>query len=174
MKTLSSCGETGSSYVTSFSGFIGICHLLFSRDFKRKKCLLKIANSAVSNLRNCDCRWMWPKWRSLYDSVNYGFSELWGRVKSRRRIWQSHILFFINTEVSAQYRLAVFEFLSAKCSYSGFSGVEFRLRSPEVERKYSEGCSDRILKPIQMWYIYTLFDGLAYNTCGYFASCVVF
>ena len=23
-------------------------------------------------------------------------------------------------------------------------------------------------------YIYTLFDGLAYNTCGYFASCVVF
>ena len=22
--------------------------------------------------------------------------------------------------------------------------------------------------------IYTLFDGLAYNTCGYFASCVVF
>ena len=23
-------------------------------------------------------------------------------------------------------------------------------------------------------HIYTLFDGLAYNTCGYFASCVVF
>ena len=23
-------------------------------------------------------------------------------------------------------------------------------------------------------YIHTLFDGLAYNTCGYFASCVVF
>ena len=23
-------------------------------------------------------------------------------------------------------------------------------------------------------YIYTLFDGLAYNMCGYFASCVVF
>ena len=23
-------------------------------------------------------------------------------------------------------------------------------------------------------YTYTLFDGLAYNTCGYFASCVVF
>ena len=22
--------------------------------------------------------------------------------------------------------------------------------------------------------VYTLFDGLAYNTCGYFASCVVF
>ena len=22
--------------------------------------------------------------------------------------------------------------------------------------------------------IYTLFDGLAYNTCGYFASCIVF
>ena len=71
-------------------------------------------------------------------------------------------------------KLPKFEFLSAKCSYSGFSGVEFRLRSPEVERKYSEGCSDRILKPIQMWYIYTLFDGLAYNTCGYFASYVVF
>ena len=28
--------------------------------------------------------------------------------------------------------------ISAKCSSSGFSGVEFRLRSPEVERKYSE------------------------------------
>ena len=95
MKTPNSCGETGSTYVTSFSGFIGICHLLFSRDFKQKKCLLKIANSAVSNLWNCDCRWMWPKWRSLYDSVNYGFSELWGRFKSRRRIWQSHILFLL-------------------------------------------------------------------------------
>ena len=23
-------------------------------------------------------------------------------------------------------------------------------------------------------YIYTLFDGLTYNTCGYFASCLVF
>ena len=23
-----------------------------------------------------------------------------------------------------------------------------------------------------LWYKYTLFDGLAYNTCGYFASCV--
>ena len=23
-------------------------------------------------------------------------------------------------------------------------------------------------------HIYTLFDGLAYNTCGYFATCVVF
>ena len=28
--------------------------------------------------------------------------------------------------------------ISAKCSCSGFSRVEFRLRSPEVERKYSE------------------------------------
>ena len=36
------------------------------------------------------------------------------------------------------------------------------------------GCSDRILKAIAMWYKYSLFDGLAYNTCGYFASCVVF
>ena len=31
-----------------------------------------------------------------------------------------------------------------------------------------------ILKAIAMWYKYNLFDGLAYNTCGYFASCVVF
>ena len=36
------------------------------------------------------------------------------------------------------------------------------------------GCSDRILKPIAMCHIYYVFDGLAYNTCGYFASCVVF
>ena len=36
------------------------------------------------------------------------------------------------------------------------------------------GCSDRILKAIAMWYKYNLFDGLAYNTSGYFASCVVF
>ena len=26
----------------------------------------------------------------------------------------------------------------------------------------------------RLWYTYTLFDGLAYNTCGYFTSCVVF
>ena len=25
----------------------------------------------------------------------------------------------------------------------------------------------------RLWYAYTLFDGLAYNTCGYFTSCVV-
>ena len=29
-------------------------------------------------------------------------------------------------------------------------------------------------KPHQPERKYTLFDGLAYNTCGYFASCVVF
>ena len=33
------------------------------------------------------------------------------------------------------------------------------------------GCSDKILKHIAMWYIYYVFDGLAYNTCRYFASC---
>ena len=26
----------------------------------------------------------------------------------------------------------------------------------------------------ELMLIYTLFNGLAYNTCGYFASCVVF
>ena len=36
------------------------------------------------------------------------------------------------------------------------------------------GCSDRILKPMAIWYIYNLLDGLAYDMCGYFASCVVF
>ena len=32
----------------------------------------------------------------------------------------------------------------------------------------------RILRWQQICYTYTFFDGLAYNTCGYFAICVVF
>ena len=32
----------------------------------------------------------------------------------------------------------------------------------------------RILRWQQICYTYTLFDGLAYNTCGYFAICVVY
>ena len=43
---------------------MGMYHLLFSSDFKWKKCQLKIANLAASNLWNCG--------GSLYDSVNYG------------------------------------------------------------------------------------------------------
>ena len=56
---------------------MGICHLFFSSDFKQ----MNVA-----------------KWRSLYDSVNCG-DEL-----NQGEEFDKAAFFFINTEVSAQYR----------------------------------------------------------------------
>ena len=45
------------------------------------------------------------------------------------------------------------------------------MRPPLSQRSPLWGEGGAVLP--NMGYIYTLFDGLAYNTCGYFASCVV-
>ena len=67
---------------------------------------------------------------------------------------------------------------------------KFLRQPPPPPLSLSQGLDDRLLMllgyptrvpvrvPVNKLYIscnsYTLFDGLAYNTCGYFASCVVF
>ena len=72
-------------------------------------------------------------------------------------LWEREVYSYYVSKTFPSYQNS---FLPAKCSsYPGFSEVEFKLRSPEVEHKYSKGCSDWILKPIAMWYM-ILFQGV--------------
>ena len=49
-----------------------------------------------------------------------------------------------------------------------------KFKGVAIKTEYVHVCIKGVQYNLQICNKYTLFDGLAYNTCGYFASCVVF